>query len=151
MKTIIKSNNIKKLMSRKTPTEMAVVKTGGKQYLVYPGLALKVEKMPGKYKVGDKIILAEVLGLTNKEIVVGRDEKTGKLIKDTENLFHKHAKSFGLLLIGIAILIFIQSGGLQLLGIRLSGEGFLSSISSPVVFFVIVIALMVWWVSSKKD
>lgn len=50
----------------------AVIKTGGKQYLVQKGDKLKVEKL--EKKEGDKIILKEVLLVSNetgKEIKVG--------------------------------------------------------------------------------
>lgn len=39
--------------------ELAVIKTGGKQYLVSPGQKLRVEKLEGE--VGGKIIFDEVL------------------------------------------------------------------------------------------
>jgi large subunit ribosomal protein L21 len=38
---------------------LAVIKTGGKQYLVSPGQKIKVEKLEGKE--GDEIIFSEVL------------------------------------------------------------------------------------------
>ena len=42
--------------------EFAVIKTGGKQYLVKEGDTVKIEKFSDKeYKVGDKISFAEVL------------------------------------------------------------------------------------------
>lgn len=39
----------------------AVIATGGKQYVVYEGDTLNVEKLPGEHKAGDKIEFAEVL------------------------------------------------------------------------------------------
>ncbi|MBU3901181.1 50S ribosomal protein L21 [Patescibacteria group bacterium] len=39
--------------------ELAVIKTGGKQYIVSPGQKLKVEKIDGQS--GDKVVFDEVL------------------------------------------------------------------------------------------
>ncbi len=43
----------------------AVIKTGGKQYLVSTGKNLKIEKLPGQ--AGDKVVLDEVLLLADGE------------------------------------------------------------------------------------
>jgi len=49
---------------------LAVIKTGGKQYIVKPGDLLKVEKIEGK--VGDIVEINEVLLVkTDKEIKIG--------------------------------------------------------------------------------
>ncbi len=39
----------------------AVIQTGGKQYKVVPGETLVIEKLPGKMKVGDKVVFDQVL------------------------------------------------------------------------------------------
>lgn len=59
----------------------AVIKTGGKQYIVSPGETLKIEKMPGKPLLGNKIIFDKVLLLTNSgsRAVIG-----SPYIKDAE-------------------------------------------------------------------
>lgn len=41
--------------------EFAVIQTGGKQYQVSVGESLKIEKLTGEYKVGDKITFDKVL------------------------------------------------------------------------------------------
>lgn len=41
--------------------EFAVIKTGGKQYKVAAGESLKIEKMIGDFKVGDKIVFDQVM------------------------------------------------------------------------------------------
>ncbi len=48
--------------------KFAIIKTGGKQYLVTPGLKLKIEKIaiPSE-KEGNKIVFDEVLALGNEE------------------------------------------------------------------------------------
>jgi large subunit ribosomal protein L21 len=49
---------------------LAVIKTGGKQYLVKKGDKIKIEKLEGE--VGDKITFSEVLFLgSDKEVKVG--------------------------------------------------------------------------------
>lgn len=39
----------------------AVIQTGGKQYKVAPGEMLTIEKLPGDFKKGDKIVFDQVL------------------------------------------------------------------------------------------
>ncbi len=41
--------------------EFGVIKTGGKQYLVQEGDMLKIEKLEGDFKKGDKITFDEVM------------------------------------------------------------------------------------------
>jgi len=41
--------------------DFAVIKTGGKQYKVSAGDTIKIEKLMGEYKVGDKIVFDQVL------------------------------------------------------------------------------------------
>ncbi len=49
---------------------LAIIKTGGKQYLVQKGDRIKIEKLEGK--IGDKIEFSEVLFLGNeKEVKIG--------------------------------------------------------------------------------
>jgi large subunit ribosomal protein L21 len=45
--------------------ETAVIKTGGKQYIVSKGLRLNIEKLPGTHKEGDKVVFEEVLMVDN--------------------------------------------------------------------------------------
>lgn len=45
--------------------EFAVIETGGKQYRVSKGDVIKIEKMPGEFKKGDKIIFDKVLLVDN--------------------------------------------------------------------------------------
>ena len=42
-------------------TNFAVMKTGGKQYKVSPGTKVKIEKIIGDYKIGDKLSFENVL------------------------------------------------------------------------------------------
>ncbi len=58
----------------------AVVKTGGKQYRVQPGLVLEVERLAGE--VGDAIELGEVLLVANdKGIQVGQPMVAGAKVQ----------------------------------------------------------------------
>ena len=41
--------------------EFAVINTGGKQYKVFKGDVVKIEKIKGDFKAGDKIIFDKVL------------------------------------------------------------------------------------------
>lgn len=45
--------------------EFAIIQTGGKQYMVSAGDTLKIEKLKGDHKVGDKVVFGEVLLVDN--------------------------------------------------------------------------------------
>ena len=56
----------------------AVIKTGGKQYIVTPGVKINIEKL--EVKVGEEIIFSEVLLLEkNKKLEIG-----SPLVKDAQ-------------------------------------------------------------------
>jgi large subunit ribosomal protein L21 len=59
-------------------TKIAVIQTGGKQYIAEPGKSLRIEKLPGDYKEGDKVIFDQVL-LTDdgNETLLGMPVITG--------------------------------------------------------------------------
>lgn len=60
----------------------AVVKTGGKQYLVTEGDKISVEKLEGK--AGDKIVLSEVLLVSDdKKVSVGDPLVAGAAVEAT--------------------------------------------------------------------
>lgn len=70
--------------------EFAVIFTGGKQYKVAVGDVLKVEKIEGDFKVGDKVVFDKVLLVDN-----GTDTTIGTpyIEKATvESLFQKFDK-----------------------------------------------------------
>jgi len=58
-KTAAKKPVAKKV--EKNKDSFAVFATGGKQYRVSPGDSLKIEKIIGEYKEGDKIVFDQVL------------------------------------------------------------------------------------------
>jgi large subunit ribosomal protein L21 len=45
--------------------EFAVIQTGGKQYKVKSGDLVKIEKLTGEYKEGDKVVFDKVLLVDN--------------------------------------------------------------------------------------
>src|SRR3989344_3349867 len=45
--------------------EVAVIKTGGKQYVVAKGDTIAIEKLPGDLKKGDTVVFGEVLLVDN--------------------------------------------------------------------------------------
>src|SRR3989338_10166714 len=45
--------------------EVAVIKTGGKQYVVSKGDTISIEKLPGDLKKGDTVVFGEVLLVDN--------------------------------------------------------------------------------------
>jgi large subunit ribosomal protein L21 len=62
----------------------AVIKTGGKQYKVSEGDNIKIEKIKGDFKAGDKIVFDQVL-LTDdgKETTVGAPLVKGAKVEAT--------------------------------------------------------------------
>jgi len=46
-------------------TEFAVIETGGKQYKVSAGETVKIEKLSGTHKEGDKVVFDKVLLVDN--------------------------------------------------------------------------------------
>ncbi len=60
-------------VSKTTPKteEFAVIKTGGKQYVVYVGDELTIEKLDGEFKEGDKVTFDKILLVDN-----GKDTTT---------------------------------------------------------------------------
>ncbi len=52
--------------------EYAVIQTGGKQYKVSAGAEIKIEKLTGTHKEGDKIVFDKVLLVDNgKDTTIG--------------------------------------------------------------------------------
>jgi len=61
-------------------TEMAVIKTGGKQYIVAPGKKLKIEKLP--LEEGTDVVFEEVLLLeSEKGLEIGTPFIEGATVK----------------------------------------------------------------------
>jgi large subunit ribosomal protein L21 len=59
---------------------LAVIKTGGKQYLIKKGDKIKIEKLEGE--VGDKLIFSEVLFLgSDKEVKIGTPLVSGAKVE----------------------------------------------------------------------
>ncbi len=78
---------------------LAVIRTGGKQYLVKPGDKIKIEKIDKKE--GEKIVFSDVLLFKDKEIEIGKPiakkiKVTGKVLKEGREekkiVFHYKAK-----------------------------------------------------------
>jgi len=59
-------------VTTKTPKEYAVIETGGKQHIVYPGLIIKIAKLDGEIETGNKVKFDNVLLVDDgKETKVG--------------------------------------------------------------------------------
>jgi len=76
-------------MEKKEPAskEFAVIFTGGKQYKVAVGDVLKIEKIDGEFKLGDKVVFDKVLLVDN-----GTDTTVGTpyiVNAKVESLFQK--------------------------------------------------------------
>jgi large subunit ribosomal protein L21 len=88
-KTIKKTTKTKKTVADNK--EFAVIFTGGKQYKVAVGDILKIEKLEGDFKLGDKVIFDKVLLVDN-----GTDTTIGTpyiINAKVESLFQKLGKA----------------------------------------------------------
>ncbi len=64
--------------------EFAVIATGGKQYKVSKGDTLKIEKLKGTFKVGDKVVFDKVMLVdSGKDTTVGTPYITGAKVEAT--------------------------------------------------------------------
>ena len=64
--------------------EVAVIKTGGKQYVVSKGDTIYIEKLPGDLKKGDMVVFNEVLLVDNgKDTTIGAPTIKGAEVKGT--------------------------------------------------------------------
>ena len=71
--------------------EFAVIKTGGKQYLASVGTTLKIEKLPGEYAAGDKVVFDEILLVdTGESTKVGTPTVAGAKV---EAIFEKAGRA----------------------------------------------------------
>lgn len=86
--------------------EFAVIQTGGKQYKVKTGDEIKIEKILGEYKEGDKVVFDKVLLVDNgsdttigtpfieKAKVTGTITKVGRLAKVDVIKYKQKSKYF---------------------------------------------------------
>jgi len=97
------------------------------------------------------IILLEVAGHKKTIIeVVGKDEKGNPKMQERHlNILEAHSTVFALIIIIIALLIFISSGGLQLLGIQNISFGGISG--NTLLFLLIIIAAIAWMIYESKE
>ena len=71
----------------------AVIKTGGKQYRVTPGLKLKVEKLAGE--VGSNVVIDQVLMLADGDnVTIGAPHRSRSLEPSTRSLHTAAATRF---------------------------------------------------------
>jgi large subunit ribosomal protein L21 len=75
------------------PMEIAVIKTGGKQYKVAVGDSIKIEKLVGEHKEGDKITFDKVLLVDNgKDATIGTPNIKGASVNGTITEIGRSAK-----------------------------------------------------------
>ena len=64
--------------------EVAVIKTGGKQYVVSKGDVISIEKLPGELKKGDTVTFSEVLLVDNgSDTTIGAPTIKGAQVSGT--------------------------------------------------------------------
>lgn len=101
------------------------------------------------------VIQPFLIGMMKNLVVVGTGilvaiifvELLGYKAGGEENIFQKHPREFGIVLIIIAILVFIGAGGLNLLGFRVR----ISENLVTLLFFLAVLVIGVWWITSEEE
>ncbi len=73
--------------------EVAVIKTGGKQYVVSKGDIISIEKLPGDLKKGDSVVFNKVLLVDNgSDTTIGAPTIDGAEVKGTVTFAGKAKK-----------------------------------------------------------
>jgi large subunit ribosomal protein L21 len=73
--------------------ELAVIKTGGKQYVVAKGDLVTIEKLSGEHKKGDAVTFSEVLMTDNgSAVTVGTPLVKGAEVKGTVEIVGRAKK-----------------------------------------------------------
>lgn len=72
--------------------KFAVIKTGGKQYIVNEGKTLKIEKLTGEFTVGQKVNFDEVLMTCDGESVKVGTPTTGTKVSGEITKIGRHDK-----------------------------------------------------------
>ena len=80
-KTVPKT--VSKPIEARQPSEadFVVIETGGKQYGVAVGSTIKIEKIPGEHKVGDKITFDKVLLIDGSTVNLGAPYVAGAKVE----------------------------------------------------------------------
>lgn len=86
------------------------------------------------------MILFEITG-TRK--ITGKVTEQGKL--ERKKITEHYYKSFGVAIAILAIMVFIGAGGLEYLGYSFP------SINYPLVFFIGILVLIIWWMVQEGD
>ncbi len=73
--------------------EFAVIHTGGKQYMVSVGDKVKIEKLKGDFKAGDKVVFDKVLLVDNgKDTTIGTPYIDGASVEGVFEKASRHKK-----------------------------------------------------------
>jgi len=121
-----------------TPITMITVLSSMSQSLVLVVLGILV-----------LFIFAEVSGLHREEPIMGKDKEGNPIVtgKKYVTLFSENKNVTAITFLIIAVLIFVGSGGLKLLGWNLNMTGMLST---SMLFFVVVILAILWMITPTK-
>lgn len=65
---------------------------------------------------------------------------------DIDNIFHEHPRSFGIIMILLAVLVFVGAGGMNLLGVSMDVSNELLTL----LFFLGIVTIGVWFITSEE-
>ena len=91
------------------------------------------------------IVFLEIMGIKSRRPVYDEKGKpTGKV--QEVSIFESHGTAFAIIFIIIGILVFVSSGGLNALGWKVPFD---FAYNWPLIFFLIIVALAIWWMTSE--
>jgi len=94
----------------------------------------------------ESMVLGFVVITTGILVMIIFVEMLGFRAGDVENIFEQHPRSFGVIMIIIAVLVFIGSGGLELAGFEVDVESELITL----LFFLGIISAGIWFITSEE-
>ena len=92
------------------------------------------------------IVFLEVMGIKGSTPIYDESGKRITKAKAGGSIFETHGTFFAIIFIIIGILVFVSSGGLDALGWKVPVD---FAYNWPLIFFLILIALAIWWMTSE--
>ncbi|MEM5784435.1 MAG: hypothetical protein QXF15_01720 [Candidatus Aenigmatarchaeota archaeon] len=93
------------------------------------------------------IVFLEAIGMRKRVVIIERDKEGKEIPKPVEvNIFQYYSKYFLAIFVIIAIIIFLASGGFNLLGWNIN----LNMFQQTGIFFIIAIIIAILWLVLEK-
>lgn len=93
---------------------------------------------------GGLLFIMILFEITGTRTYLGHDEKGKKV---TAKVTEHHYRSFGIAIAILVAMVFIGAGGLEYLGFSI----YFGTINYPLVFFIGILVLIVWWMVKEGE